>query len=435
MRQCVVVLDDDPTGTQAASDVTVLLSIDAEALTEALRQADSVYIQTNSRALSEEDAVVLAREIRAHADDAATRLGVRIHIVLRGDSTLRGHVVAESREIGGDEAVMVFAPAFPEGGRVTRDGVHYLRTRETLVPVGETEYARDPVFGFGTSDLVAFVRERSRSDVHCVRVPLDVVRAGGTERAILDAPSGAVVLPDAETDTDIDAIAVGVAGVWNRRPVIVRSAAPLAARLAGVVSVGRLDPSTLHRSGSTLVVCGSHTDGARAQVARLAELIGAPSVIDAVRAVRDPDVEGERAAAEEAARRRPGGVRFLATGRDRRRDHGGLDHGAAVMRALVTAARRLADDEVTTVVTKGGITSAEVIGRGLGAREARVLGQVRAGISVWRVSRSGLDPAHASIDGTLDCVIVPGNMGDPEILVDAVCWTDRARARTERLSG
>lgn len=418
-----MVLDDDPTGTQAATDVTVLLHIDAQALTEALRPTDSVYIQTNSRALSEDDAVALVREIRAHVEDAAARLDVRIHIVLRGDSTLRGHVVAESREIGGDEAVLVFAPSFPEGGRVTRDGVHYLRTRETLVPVGETEYARDPVFGFGTSELVTFIRERSRSDVPCVCVPLDVVRAGGTERAILDAPPGAVVLPDAETDADIAAIAAGVEGAWNRRPVIVRSAAPLAARLAGVVSIGRLDPRTLHRAGSTLVVCGSHTDGAREQVARLAELVGAPTVIDSTQAVRDPDVEGERAAVEEAARRRPGGVRFLATERERRGDHGGLDHGAAVMRALVAAARRLADDEVTIVVTKGGITSADVIGRSLGAREARVLGQVRPGVSVWRVSRAGLDPSRASVDGFLDCVIVPGNMGDPEILVEAVGWT------------
>ncbi|WP_341955320.1 four-carbon acid sugar kinase family protein [Microbacterium sp. LWH13-1.2] len=427
-----MVLDDDPTGTQAATDVTVLLHIDAQALTEALREADSVYIQTNSRALSEDDAVALVREIRAHVEDTAARLDVRIHIVLRGDSTLRGHVVAESREIGGDDAVMVFAPAFPEGGRVTRAGVHHLRVREALVPIDETEYARDPVFGFGTSDLVAFIRERSRSDVVCVRVPLDVVREGGTRRAILDAPAGSVVLPDAETDEDIAAIAAGVEGAWNRRSVIVRSAAPLAARLAGVVSVGRLDPSTLRKEGSTLVVCGSHTGGAGEQVARLAALVGAPTVIDSARAVRDPHAEGERAAAEEIERRRPGSVRFLATERERRDDHGGLDHGAAVMQALVTAARCLVDHEVTTVVTKGGITSADVIGRSLGAREARVLGQVRPGVSVWRVSRSGLDPSRASVDGFLDCVIVPGNMGDPEILVDAVAWTERVRAQTER---
>lgn len=424
MRQCVVVLDDDPTGTQAASDVTVLLRIDAEILTEALRHADSVYIQTNSRALTEEEAVALVREIRAYVDDAAARLNARIHIVLRGDSTLRGHVVAESRAIAGDEAVMVFVPAFPEGGRVTRDGVHYLRTHEALVPVGETEYARDPVFGFGTSDLVTFVRERSRSDVACVRVPLRDVRAGGTERAVLDAPPGAVVLPDAETDADIAAIAAGVEAAWNRRPVIVRSAAPLAARLAGVVSVGRLDPATLLSAGSTLVVCGSHTDGAREQVARLAELVGAPTIIDSARAVRDAHAEGERAAAEEVRRRRPGGVRFLATERERREDHGGLEHGAAVMSALVAGARSLVDGDVTTVVTKGGITSADVIGRGLGAHEARVLGQVRPGISVWRVSRSGLAPSRDAIAGFLDCIIVPGNMGHPEILVDAVGWTD-----------
>ena len=54
-----IVLDDDPTGTQSATGVTVLLESDAELLTDVLRNADSVYVQTNSRALDETTAVAL----------------------------------------------------------------------------------------------------------------------------------------------------------------------------------------------------------------------------------------------------------------------------------------------------------------------------------------------------------------------------------------
>src|SRR6476660_3676666 len=90
-----IVLDDDPTGTQSATGVTVLFGPDADLLALALRGADSVYVQTNSRALSEEDAVALVGKIKADGEAAAQRLGEEVRFVLRGDSTLRGHVFAE----------------------------------------------------------------------------------------------------------------------------------------------------------------------------------------------------------------------------------------------------------------------------------------------------------------------------------------------------
>ena len=47
----IVVLDDDPTGTQSARDVTVLLERSADALFDVLAVDRAVYVQTNSRAL------------------------------------------------------------------------------------------------------------------------------------------------------------------------------------------------------------------------------------------------------------------------------------------------------------------------------------------------------------------------------------------------
>ena len=80
----------------APPGVTVLLECDADLLTEALTDADSVYVQTNSRALHEADAVALVMRIKAAGEEAARRLGSPVRFVLRGDSTLRGHVFAES---------------------------------------------------------------------------------------------------------------------------------------------------------------------------------------------------------------------------------------------------------------------------------------------------------------------------------------------------
>ncbi len=159
----VVVLDDDPTGTQAARDVTVLLQADEETLTDVLTLEHSVYVQTNSRALPETEAVAQVGRIRELLDLFSRERDIEVRIVLRGDSTLRGHVFAESRVLFGADSVMLFVPAFPEGGRLTRDGVHLLRRGDEEIPVGETEFARDPVFGFVTSDLRDFVQsERAR---------------------------------------------------------------------------------------------------------------------------------------------------------------------------------------------------------------------------------------------------------------------------------
>jgi len=72
-----IVLDDDPTGTQSATGVSVLFETHVDLLVDALRQADSVYVQTNSRALPEAQAVALVAKIKADGEAAAKRLGRR----------------------------------------------------------------------------------------------------------------------------------------------------------------------------------------------------------------------------------------------------------------------------------------------------------------------------------------------------------------------
>lgn len=405
----VVVLDDDPTGTQAASGVTVLLGGGYGRLAEVLRHERSVYLQTNSRSLSESAAVELAHTIRTLIDEASAVLGVEIRVVLRGDSTLRGHVFTESRVFSTDDSVLVFVPAFPEVGRTTRDGIHSVRTGETTVPVGQTEFAADPVFSFSSSHLPDFVEERTGSPGQLVG--LDGVHSGTLVNELRSVPGGTVLVVDAVTPDDVRLIARSIERVWHERQVVVRCAASLAAELAGVPSSTALELSTVARPGRALVVCGSHTELARTQLACLAEIIGPPTEIVTDEAIKDATAAGSAATAREMRTRRPGGVRFVTTQRDRSPQHASIDDGAMVMRALTEAARQLADPG-GTIITKGGITAADVIEASIGATQARVLGQVRPGVSVWEMtSREGQ---------TVLSVIVPGNMGDTTILAELV---------------
>ncbi|GAA5030869.1 four-carbon acid sugar kinase family protein [Microbacterium fluvii] len=404
-----IVLDDDPTGTQSATGATVLLEYDADAIADVLAASDSVYLQTNSRSLGREQAAALARSIRSEGETAARRLGVDVRFVLRGDSTLRGHVFAET-EVFLDDAVMLFVPAFPDGGRTTVGGVHYVRIDGERIPADRTEYADDPVFPFDTAVLVEYVHRASGR--HATSVPLAEVRAGDLSSVLELASPGTVVVPDAETDDDIRAIARAVDEAAARGvAVVVRSASPLAAELAGVASSGLMPTPLVAGPVPTLLVCGSHTVGATRQLAAVEQGGRAAEYLDTGAALADPVREGAAAAARVRTAVHESGFGIVATARERSSDHGTLDHGERVMTALTTAVREVLP-EVEVVVSKGGITSADVARIGIGATRARVLGQVLPGVSVWRMAdRTGRDVLY---------VVVPGNVGGPETLVDVL---------------
>ena len=401
-----IVLDDDPTGTQSASHVTVLLESSATLIADALAEADSVYLLTNSRAISEHEAVALMNAIRSDAAEASEKLGEEIQFVLRGDSTLRGHVFAETQVFTDADSVIVFVPAFPDGGRTTEGGVHYVRQGDQRVPAHLTEFADDPVFPFSTAVLVDYVSEKSGRDA--VSVPLDEVRAGGVESALLSAAPGSVVLPDVVTNDDVRLIARAIeAARLGSANIVVRSASPLAAALAGVESEGLLPTPLVPAPVPTLLVCGSHTAGATAQLDLVAERWGDPVVITTSDAFDNPRQTGVGVAAIAAAAIADRRLAVVTTERERSLEHNTLDHGRLVMEALTTSVRELLPT-VSVVVSKGGITSADVARVGIGATRATVLGQVLPGVSVWQlVGVDGIERLY---------VVVPGNVGEPDAL-------------------
>lgn len=405
----IMILDDDPTGTQSASGVTVMLRWTAEAIADELRVADAVYLLTNTRAVDEQSAVSLVRGIVADARRAEELIGEPIRFVLRGDSTLRGHVFAESEAAGGD-APILFVPAYPEGGRTTVDGQHLVRVGGELLPAERTEFAGDPVFGYQHGRLDEYVREKSTRtprllESRIVRDPL-AIRA-----ALRNASDGDVLLPDVHDDDDIGRLAAAVRDVWSQRDFVVRSGAPLAAAIAGVSSDGMLATPLARRDGPVLLVCGSHTGAAGRQLAQVARIHGEILEIGTEAALADPEGEGTRVASLVRTRLEDCGLAVVSSERVRRPEHDTLEHGEHVMRALMTVVadvRRLTG----TVVSKGGITGADVAREGIGSDRAAVRGQVLPGISVW-------DLRSADGDDIVQ-VVVPGNVGEDDTLVEAL---------------
>ncbi len=404
-----IVLDDDPTGTQCATGVTVLLRWDVSSLIEVLRTADSVYLLTNSRALNEPEAVTLARNIKAAGDAAGLALGEEIQYVLRGDSTLRGHVFSESEVFLNSGNSIIFLPAYPEVGRRTIDGIHYVRIEGVDIPAAQTEFAQDPVFSYSAKTLIDFVAEKSARKGFSFS--LSDVRAGALElsKKFASVPAGSVILPDAESDADIEIISDAIKLLRNSgQPLVVRSSAPLAALLAGVRSNGFLTPPLMSGTFSTLLVAGSHTEGATRQLAAISSRWGEAEVINTARAMEDPIQAAASAITEGRRKLAESSFAIITTERHRLSEHNTLEHGEKVMRALICAVEELSVS-ADIVVSKGGITSAEVARTGIGADDAWVVGQILPGISVWK-----LKDRRAR---ELLLVIVPGSVGDSDTLM------------------
>ncbi len=409
----VVVLDDDPTGTQGVAGLPVVLKPDADTLRRTTRQwPGPLWVLTNTRAMPEAAAVGLVRQIAADVRAAA---GPGTQLVLRGDSTLRGHVLAEIDALSPAGAVALFVPAFLDQGRVTVAGVHYVTAGGRRVPVAQTEYARDPEFGYRSSDLVEWVGEREPGRP-AAGMPLDVLRAAGPAALadlLVAAPDRCVVVPDAETTGDLEIIAAAWAQAQSRgRPVVLRCAATM----ASVVTGARPHRLTLAPAGGpVLVVCASYTSGATAQLAALAGLgnVGWHE-LDLARALPGacgPDRYRAELTAALAASLPVTRVCVLSTPRQPLPAHLNLATGEQIMDAVVQVARGL-DGQFAAVVSKGGITSARLARDAFAVPVAYVHGQVLPGIPVWEL---GYPPA-----GAVRQVVVPGNVGEPAALAQIV---------------
>ena len=160
----IIIFDDDPTGSQTVYGCPLLLNWDEQTLEKAFAKSSPlIFILANTRSLSSALAVNKTREICLSIKKFFLRKGYSkddYFYISRGDSTLRGHGVLEpailAEELGPFHATF-HIPAFLEGGRTTENGIHYLDGK----PVHNTEFGRDKIFGFSTSDLAKWIEEKS----------------------------------------------------------------------------------------------------------------------------------------------------------------------------------------------------------------------------------------------------------------------------------
>ena len=144
-RGRLLVIDDDPTGTQSVHGVPVLTAWSREDLAGAMQDAQTVFVLTNSRSLPEHEATVVSTEITERAAAIAAEEGFELAVASRSDSTMRGHfpqepgAVADALEAAGHTVDgLLVCPCFLEAGRYTIDDVQWVAENDRLVPSATT---------------------------------------------------------------------------------------------------------------------------------------------------------------------------------------------------------------------------------------------------------------------------------------------------------
>ncbi|WP_114853104.1 four-carbon acid sugar kinase family protein [Brachybacterium sp. YJGR34] len=431
----LLVLDDDPTGSQCVAHVDVALDLDPAIPRGVLAEPGSTcFVLTNTRALDEAEAVALNRRVLAGVlADPAVRDG--LHVVSRSDSTLRGHVVAEPTAIadelaahGIDVDAILLAPAMLEAGRYTREDVHYAVVDGEARRVEDTDFARDATFGYTHSDLRAFLAERSDGAIAAadvLSIGLEDIRAGGVERVhqiLSTARDRRWVVVNATEYSDMEVVAEAVARrEAEGRTLITRCGPSFVRPLAGQRGAEVVDAAAVSipegRLPHGLVVVGSHVGLTTRQLRAVQERgtlveveIDVPSLLDERRAAHLREVADR---VREALREDDC---VVYTSRDLVRTEDPAESLAiarSVSDAVVEVVQRVRTARPAWVVAKGGITSHEVAANGLGIRRARVEGQFWPG----QVSLFSAQEAPEEVMG-MPYVVFPGNVGGEQALAE-----------------
>jgi uncharacterized protein YgbK (DUF1537 family) len=430
------VLDDDPTGSQAVHDVEVVTVLAEDAYAAALAgPAGTCFVLTNTRSLGEAAAAELNISAARGLFAAARQRGAPIQLISRGDSTLRGHVLAEvaalqaaRREaLGSGYDAVLLVPAFLEAGRLTAADIHWARTGRDLVAVGETEYAHDPVFGYAASDLRDFIAEKSRGAVKradTLSISLADIRIGGPRRVcelLAGAQDGQWVIANATEYSDLEVTAYGVLlAEGDGKSFLFRTGPSFVRALTGIGPKAPLRGAELWpsppRAGHGLIVVGSHVSRTGRQLDQLRARGGTADIeLDVSAVLTGPGDVAATARRVAAALARSDVLLYTSRAVVRSAGQDSLAVARRVSAALARTVRGALSAQPAWILAKGGITAHDVAVSGLGIRRALVAGQLVPGMI------SVLQPIDAAAEAVgMPYVVFAGNVGDDAALAHAV---------------
>ena len=241
----LIIIADDFTGAldtavQFASDganTKVIINTDYE-ISKVDQKVEVLVINAETRHLTPEEAYKVVFNIASQA------FNLKIpYIFKKTDSALRGNIGSELSAVA-DASMnksIHFIPAFPQIGRITKNGIHYIEG----TPVHESVFGKDPFEPVRTSNVVDIISDQSDISVALWSEALD--------QALPEKPS--IYLHDIETEAEISSILNKIIEVQN--PVVIAGCAGLASVLTKKLSFEDEVSTNKFQKNNLLVVCGS----------------------------------------------------------------------------------------------------------------------------------------------------------------------------------
>ena len=425
----IVVLDDDPTGTQTIHGLPVLTEWSPESIgSEFQNNLTAFFILTNSRS----QPAVTARQINTEIGrniQAASHLTKRDYVVIsRSDSTLRGHFPAEmealSNSLDRNESGWILAPFFEEGGRYTIGDTHYVAMGDELIPAAQTEFAQDKVFGYSQSDLRAWVSEKSSDQIPAkdiVSISIQDLREGGPSRVaaiLMMLHNRQCCVVNAAGYRDMEVFVSGLlAAEASGKSFLYRTAASFVKVRCGIPSRPILTSSdlTLSKDNGALIIVGSYVKRSTDQIEALLTATGMAHTqirSEALLDISQRRMEIKRIAAKIDNCLSQGADMLVYTDRKLISTGGSntdLQIGQTISHGLVNVLS-LIQTRPRYLLAKGGITASDLATKGLNVKKAMVLGQIIPGVPVWQLGAESRFPG-------LNYIVFPGNVGNDKALL------------------
>lgn len=431
----IIVLDDDPTGTQTVHDIYVYTNWNKESLKEAFLSKEKVfYILTNSRSLTSNDTKKLHEEIMENIISVSKEVNIPFTMISRSDSTLRGHYPLETdiiyhelykNDIKLDGEILCFF--FKEGGRYTIDKIHYVKEGNLLKPASTTEFAKDSVFGYSSSDLTYYIEEKTKGkikheDVKHISIEMLVnKKIDEIESILLECKDFEKIVVDATEYSHLEVFALAFYRALEKgKKFLFRSAASIVRVLGGIKERELLhkdDMVKISSSNGGLIVVGSYTNKTTAQLNELLKLDSVESVELKVKNL----LKDENSYREEVENCLSKIEKIIKSGLNAAcytsrelinyeddTEESFLNRSQLISNAVKTMVSDL-NINPAFVISKGGITSSDVATKALKINKGLVLGQIQPGIPVWQTEKN-------SRFSNIPFVIFPGNTGDENTL-------------------
>lgn len=325
----------------------------------------------------------------------------------------------------------ILLPFFLEGGRYTIDNVHYVREGDTLVPAGETEFARDTTFAYRASDLTEWCQEKTDGAYpaeQVVSISLDELRRCDYD-AVCEKLMGVSgfnkVVVNAVCYDDVAVFVTAYLRAAARGKVFMFRGSAAVVKILGAVSdqplLRREDLMCADQRNGGIIVVGSHVRKTTMQLETLQK--GCPEIeyicFDVNTVFDDAALAAERRRILDRTNTLLADGTTVAVYTSRmvlRSEDDQREKNLAISVKISDALTSLVADLTVRpafVLAKGGITSSDVGVKALRVHCARVRGQIAPGVPVWETGEESTFP-HTPY------IIFPGNVGTEGTLCQVV---------------